>query len=147
MSIFPTTILLATDGSEEAKLASTTAADLAEKTNSELHVLTVGPDYPLYELPEHPAEFEDVLRENRREAKEVLEQQAKRIEESGGAVKETHLREGRADEKIVELAEEIGAGLIVMGSRGHGRLRRALIGSVSDAVVRHAHCPVTIVRD
>src|SRR5215216_5252464 len=139
MSIFPTTILLATDGSEEAQLAATTAADLAEKTNSELHVLTVGPDYPLYELPEHPADFEDVLRENRREAKELLEQQAKWIEESGGTVKETHLREGRADEEIV-------AGLIVLGSRGHGRLTRALMGSVSDAVVRHAHCPVTIVR-
>jgi nucleotide-binding universal stress UspA family protein len=146
MSIFPTTILLATDGSEEAQLAATTAADLAEKTNSELHVLTVGPDYPLYELPEHPADFEDVLRENRREAKELLEQQAKWIEESGGTVKETHLREGRADEEIVEVAEEIGAGLIVLGSRGHGRLTRALMGSVSDAVVRYAHCPVTIVR-
>jgi nucleotide-binding universal stress UspA family protein len=147
MSIFPTTILLATDGSEEAQLAAATAADLAEKTNSELHVLTVGPDYPLYELPEHPAEFQDVVSENRREAKEVLEQQAKRIEESGGTVRETYLREGRAAEEIVEVAEEIGAGLIVMGSRGHGRLRRALLGSVSDAVVRHAHCPVTIVRE
>ena len=146
MTIFPTTILLATDGSKEAQLAATTAADLAQKTNSELHVLTVGPDYPLYELPEHPAGFEDVLRENRREAKEMLEQQAKWIEESGGTVKETYLREGRADEEIVEVAEEIGAGLIVLGSRGHGRLRRALMGSVSDAVVRHAHCPVTIVR-
>jgi nucleotide-binding universal stress UspA family protein len=147
MSIFPTTILLATDGSEEAQLAATTAADLAEKTNSELHVVTVGPDYPLYEVPEHPVGLEDVLRKNRREAKEMLKQQAKRIEESGGTVNETHLREGRADEEIVELAEEIGAGLIVMGSRGHGRLKRALLGSVSDAVVRHAHCPVTIVRE
>ena len=146
MSIFPTTILLATDGSEEAQLAATTAADLAERTNSELHVLTVGPELPLYELPEHPADFEDVLRHNRREAKELLEQQAKRIEESGGTVKESHLREGRAEEEIVEVAEEIGAGLIVMGSRGHGRIRRALLGSVSDAVARHAHCPVTIVR-
>ena len=147
MSIFPTTILLATDGSEEAQLAATTAADLAQKTNSELHLITVGSGYPLYELPEHPADFEDVLRENRREAKEMLERQAKRIEESGGSVNETHLREGRAEEEIVEVAEEIGAGLIVMGSRGHGRLRRALLGSISDAVVRHAHCPVTIVRE
>jgi nucleotide-binding universal stress UspA family protein len=146
MSIFPTKILLATDGSEEAQLAATTAADLAEKTDSELHVLTVGPDFPLYELTEHPADFEDVLRKNRREAKEVLEQQAKRIEQSGATVKETHLREGRAEEEIVEVAEELGAGLIVLGSRGHGRLSRALMGSVSDAVVRHAHCPVTIVR-
>jgi nucleotide-binding universal stress UspA family protein len=146
MSIFPTTILLATDASEEAQLASTTAAELAKKTNSELHLLSVGPDLPLYELPEHPAGFEDVLRENRREAKEMLEQQATSIEQSGVRVKETHLREGRAEEEIVEVAEEIGAGLIVLGSRGHGRLRRALMGSVSDAVVRHAHCPVTIVR-
>ena len=147
MSIFPSTILLATDGSEEAQLAATTASDLAEKTNSELHVITVGPDYPLYAYPEAPARFEDALREQRHQAKEMLEQQAKRIEESGGTVKETHLREGRADAEIVELAEEIGAGLIVMGSRGHGRLRRALLGSVSDAVARHAHCPVTIVRE
>src|SRR5918995_115476 len=146
MSIFPTTILLATDGSEEAQLASTTAADLAEKTAAELHFPPGGPGYPLYWWPEPPSEFEDVLRENRRRAKEVLEQQAKRIEESGVTVKKTHLLEGRADEEIVELAEEIGAGLIVMGSRGHGGLRRTLLGSVSEAVVRHAHCPVIVVR-
>ncbi len=84
MSIFPTRILLATDGSKEAQLAATTAADLAQRTDSELHVVTVGPDYPLYELPEHPADFEDVLREHRREAKEVHEQQVEWIEESGG---------------------------------------------------------------
>ena len=77
----------------------------------------------------------------------MLEQQVKSIEESGSAVNETHLREGRAEEEIVELAEQLGAGLIVMGSRGHGRLRRALMGSVSEAVVRYAHCPVTIVRE
>jgi nucleotide-binding universal stress UspA family protein len=147
MSIFPTRILLATDGSAEAQLAAITAADLAERTSSELHVVTVGPDLPLYELPEHPADFGDVLREQRRWAKEVLEQQVNRIEESGGTVNERHLREGRADEEIVVLAQDIGAGLIVMGSRGRGRIRRALLGSVSDAVVRHAHCPVTIVRE
>jgi nucleotide-binding universal stress UspA family protein len=60
---------------------------------------------------------------------------------------ETHLGEGRADKEIVRLAEEIGAGRIVMGSRGRGRIRRALMGSVSDSVVRHAHSPVTIVRE
>jgi nucleotide-binding universal stress UspA family protein len=47
----------------------------------------------------------------------------------------------------VRLAEEIGAGLIVMGSRGRGGVRRALMGSVSDSVVRHAHCPVLVVRE
>jgi nucleotide-binding universal stress UspA family protein len=147
MSIFPTKILLATDGSEEAQLAATTAADLAQRTNSELHVVTVGPDLPFYELLEHPADFEDVVDQQRSGAREVLEQQVKRLEESGGTVNERYLREGRADEEIVVLAQEIGAGLIVMGSRGQGRIRRALMGSVSDSVVRHAHCPVTIVRE
>jgi len=147
MSIFPTKILLATDGSSEAQLAATTAADLAGRTNSELHVLTVGPDYPLYAYPEAPARFEDELREYRREAKEMLEQEVKRIEEAGGAVAEKYLRDGRADKQIVIVAEEIGAGLIVMGSRGQGRLARTLLGSVSEAVIRHAHCPVTIVRE
>jgi nucleotide-binding universal stress UspA family protein len=49
--------------------------------------------------------------------------------------------------EIVGLAEEIGAGLIVMGSRGLGGTRRALMGSVSDSVTRHAHCPVLVVRE
>ena len=40
----------------------------------------------------------------------------------------------------------MGAGLVVMGSRGLGPIRRVLTGSVSDSVVRHAHCPVMIVR-
>jgi nucleotide-binding universal stress UspA family protein len=44
------------------------------------------------------------------------------------------------------VAAEIRAGLVAMGSRGRGRIRRALMGSVSDAVVRHAHCPVMVVR-
>ena len=98
-------------------MAARTAADLAQRTGSELHVTTVGAGVPI-SATTSPAHFEDVLRENRRQAKEVLEQEAKRIEESGATVNESHLREGRAEEEIVELAEEIGAGLIVMGSRG-----------------------------
>src|SRR3712207_8380206 len=43
-------------------------------------------------------------------------------------------------------AAEIGAGLVAVGSRGRGRIRRLLMGSVSDAVVRHAHCPVMVAR-
>ena len=70
-----------------------------------------------------------------------------RIKAAGGTVAQTHLRVGAAAKKIVELAEEIGAGLIVVGSRGRGGIRRALMGSVSDSVLRHAHCPVLITRE
>jgi nucleotide-binding universal stress UspA family protein len=48
--------------------------------------------------------------------------------------------------EIVELAEELVVGLVVVGSRGLGGIRRALMGSVSDSVVRHAHCLVLVVR-
>jgi nucleotide-binding universal stress UspA family protein len=61
-------------------------------------------------------------------------------------VAQTHLRIGKPDTEIVGLAEEIGAGLIVIGSRGLDGIGRALMGSVSDSVVRHAHCPVLVVR-
>ena len=47
---------------------------------------------------------------------------------------------------ITGVAEEIGADLIVVGSRGLGGLKRALMGSVSESVVRHAHCPVLVMR-
>jgi nucleotide-binding universal stress UspA family protein len=61
-------------------------------------------------------------------------------------VAQTYLGTGRPDEEIVELAEEIGAGMVVVGSRSLGGVRRALMGSVSQSVVRHAHCPALVVR-
>ena len=69
-----------------------------------------------------------------------------KIREAGGEVSGAHVRVGLTDAEIVGLAEELGVWLIVMGSRGLGGIRRALMGSVSDSVVRHAHCPVLIVR-
>jgi nucleotide-binding universal stress UspA family protein len=142
VSIFPTKVLLATDGSAEARLAASTAADLANRTDSELHLVHVAESRPTFlaQTEEEPAEL-------RREAGRRLDEEVRRIEEAGGTVEEAHLRQGRTDEEIVDLAESLGVGLIVMGSRGHGRIRRSLMGSVSDSVVRHAHCPVTIVRE
>ncbi len=144
MSIFPTRILLATDGSPHAELAAMTAIDFAESTNSRLHVVAVGRTFDA-------AIYEDYTEtgweEIRREAQEILDEQVRKIEEAGGTVAIAHLRMGeRRDEAIVHLAEEIGAGLIVIGSRGFGGLKRALMGNVADSVVRHAHCPVLVVR-
>jgi nucleotide-binding universal stress UspA family protein len=149
MSIFPTRILVATDGSREAELAVTTAADLAKSTDSELHVVHVG-EIPLVYHPERHA-YRAEYEEHEKEAQQLLEAEVARIKEAGASVAQSHLTLGRANarvaEEIVELAQSIDAGLIVMGSRGQGRLRRALVGSVSESVVRHAHCPVTIVRE
>jgi nucleotide-binding universal stress UspA family protein len=148
MSIFPTKILLATDGSREAELAATTAADLAEKTNSELHIVTVSEDpYLATDFTLHfPEAAERHRQEVREEVQALLDRQVERFQEAGGKVAQPHLKVGRADDKIVSLAEEVGAGLVVMGSRGQGGIRRALMGSVSSSVVEHAPCPVMVVR-
>jgi nucleotide-binding universal stress UspA family protein len=146
MSIFPTKILLATDGSEEAELATTTAADLAKSTDSELdviYVLEVEPwHYPSREHVKHPERHEDLKDESRM----IRDRHVEKIEASVGSVSNTHLATGPPAEQIVAYAQDQGVGLIVMGSRGQGGIRRALMGSVSDEVVRHAHCPVMVVR-
>ena len=149
MSIFPTRILLATDGSEEATLAARTAIDIADKTGSELHIVLVGLSVSYVGMG--PLEIADIpgpaQEELNQEAQRLLNAQARWIEANGGTVAEAHLRIGKPEEEIVSQAEELGAGLIVIGSRGLGGIRRALMGSVSDSVVRHAHCPVLVVRE
>ncbi len=147
MSIFPTRILLATDGSQEAELAALRAVELADATDSELHVVHVGV-VPIF-LRSYPGTlgyYGKLHEQIEEESRELLRKQSLRVKAAGGTVAGAHLRMGQVDLEIVVLAEELGAGLIVMGSRGLGGVRRALMGSVSDSVVRHAHCPVLVVR-
>jgi nucleotide-binding universal stress UspA family protein len=143
-------ILLATDGSGEAALAAQAAVDLANKTNSEIHVVHVTmPLHALrsgYEGAYVAGYMAEEYKQIEMSAQELLDEQAKKIEAAGGSVAQTHLRTGEPDREIVDLAEEIGTGLILMGSRGLGGISRALMGSVSDSVVRHAHCPILVVR-
>ena len=158
MSIFPTRILLATDGSESATHATQAAVELSKNTDSELHVLYVGEDaylgalfYPEATNPEgveqkDPALIEELGRQFEQVARQVLDAEVERVRAVGGTVAEAYLRMGTPAAEIVDLAEELGVGLVVVGSRGLGGIRRALMGSVSDSVVRHAHCPVLVVR-
>ena len=148
MSIFPTQILLATDGSDESKLATQAASELSKGTGSEVHLVYVLPT-PAQLIGHHL--YPDETRESliggaERDAETFLKEQAERISSDGGKVADTHLRSGDPDKEILRTAESLGVGLIVLGSRGLGSVSRMLIGSVSDSVVRHAHCPVFVVR-
>ena len=147
MSIFPTRILLATDGSEEAELAALRAVDLARSTDSELHVVHVGVIPNL--LVSYPGTlgYDGKLYEQIEEVSgKLLRKQSWRVKAAGGTVAGTHLRMGQVALEIVALAEELGVGLIVMGCRGHRGIRRAIEGSISDAIIRRAPCPVLVVR-
>jgi nucleotide-binding universal stress UspA family protein len=138
-------------------LAARTAADLAAKSGSELHVLTVAPEIGEFDQlvgMQLVGSYVETLQAIEQETRGILEEQAKNIEEAGGTVEDTHLEIGEPypgvgeppDRAIVHLSEDKGAALIVIGSRGHGGVRRAVMGSVSDSVVRHALCPVLMVR-
>jgi nucleotide-binding universal stress UspA family protein len=141
MPLFPTRVLLATDGSPDATLAARSAIELCERTGSELHVVHVGEYVPmiLAYTEEEPIELQ-------RNAERLLEEQVESIRAAGGTVAGAHLRLGRPAEQIIDLSEELGVGVIVVGSRGESALRRAVLGSVSEDVVRYAHCPVFVVR-
>jgi nucleotide-binding universal stress UspA family protein len=144
---FPTKILLAVDGSRETEEASRKAVDLAESTGSELHLVYVGL------LPNFVMKDPDILGFDRKlydeieqESQEVLRKLTWQVKVAGGTVTGAHLRMGSVAEEITGLAEELGADLIVMGCRGYTGVRRTIEGSISDLVVRHACCPVMVVR-
>ena len=148
MSIFPAKVLLAIDGSEEAGLAAQAATELSRETGSEVHVAFVLPrPEALIGHHTYSAEVrESVLEQARSEARTFLDGRAEQLRSEGAKVAFAHLRVGEPDKEIIRLSEEIGATMIVMGSRGLGAVRRALMGSVSDSVVKHAHCPVLVMR-
>lgn len=149
MSIFPTRILVAVDESEESTLALRTAIDLARSNDSELHVLHVIALSP-WAAPEamHPEDEETGEDERLKgDAWQILDEQIEKIQGANEAVADKHFRVGeKVDEQIVNLADSLEVGLVVVGSRGKNSMERLLLGSEAESVVRHAHCPVLAVR-
>jgi len=144
----PGPILLAVDGSEQARVAAEAAAEISASTGSGLHVVFVMPTAEhLYGRHLYSNELKQSVREQAEDdVRAFLDEQVGWIEAHGGKVEDTHMAVGRPDAEIVKLAEELGAGLTVVGNRGLGGVRRSLVGSVSNSVVRHAHGPVLVVR-
>jgi len=136
-------ILLAVDGSEQGYEAARTAADLARALKSErLRIVVVFEKIPAY-LGE--PNLQKAIDTRLAEAQDILQ---KAVEMVGDVPAEVHteLIEGDAAESIIEVARIRNSDVIVMGSRGLGRLAGLVLGSTSQKVVSHAPCPVLIVR-
>jgi nucleotide-binding universal stress UspA family protein len=150
VNYFPKKILLATDASKDAEKAALIASDIANSTGSELHVLHVGNTKDFHVSPGAEQSFSPrtvSLGEVREEAENRLGQAVKQVEDAGGTVAQSQLRLGDPDDEILRFCDEQGGfGLIVMGSRGLTRIKRVVMGSVSESIVRHAHCPVLVAR-
>lgn len=143
MGFFPRKVLLAADRSEEAQLACEAAADLSKETSSELHVVYVGLISPWVQPDAiSPTQYQRL----RMEAQAILDEQVQKVIHLGGKVAQAHLRMGRADAEIIRLGEEIGAEMIIVGSRGQNTIQRVLLGNDAESIVRHAPCPVLVTR-
>ncbi|MGP8077927.1 MAG: universal stress protein [Thermoplasmata archaeon] len=138
-------IVVAYDGSAQARMALDRAIDMARTWSSRLTILTVyqypilwsaGPMIP----PEPPVEAE------RKALREILDRAVRQAEERGLAQVRGELLEDHPAEAILHFAEQEHADLIVMGSRGYSATARLLLGSVSDAVIHHARVAVLVVR-
>lgn len=140
-------ILLATDGSKSSEAAAATTAKIAGQFGSRLHLVHVTPVHSFYSCyGEGESDTLSIFEEDDERARSLLERQAEKLRSEGVNVEQTHLRIGEPDAEVVALAEEIGADLVVAGSHGTGAMKRATIGRVSESIVRHAHCPVLVVR-
>ncbi len=136
-------LLLAVDGSEHALRAARMAADLARTMNStELRIVVSYEAIPPY-LGEPNLQY--AIDARMKDAKSVLDKAVKDVGDIPGEV-HTEVLEGSPADAIIDVANTRGSDVIVMGSRGLGRLAGLLLGSTSQKVVSHAPCPVLIVR-
>jgi len=141
-------IVAPTDFSRHSELALEAAVELAEKFGAELHPLhIVVPQIYQSEMPEMmlpPVEdlTEDMLAAGRRRMADWQKTAPKGLRLTTHVIESTR----KEDMAICAFAEEQAADLIVIGSHGHTGLAHLLLGSTAEQVVRHAHCPVLVVK-
>lgn len=144
--MFPTRILLATDGSNEAVMAEDAAVELSGDTGSELHVVHVVSlvfdlPYPRGSLRERN---EAMLDRRKVRGLRLLQERVRRIEDLGG-VAASHYREGNPEKEVLKIARELDAGLIITGGRRRPWFERMFGAGFSEHVFKRADRPVLVV--
>jgi nucleotide-binding universal stress UspA family protein len=142
-------IVVGTDGSETAKEAVRQATELAKAVGASILLVSAYEPVPESRLRHERNEVPDDVSwmvNPREDVQGVLDEEAERIKAAGVSAVETYPREGDPADAILDVAEERGADLIVVGNKGMTGARRFLLGSVPNKVSHHAPCNVMIVR-
>jgi nucleotide-binding universal stress UspA family protein len=147
--VFPTEILLATNGSPEAIVAEEAAVELASGTSSVLHVVFVVNTIPQLPYPHATARerSEALLEAKKLGGLRLLDNRVRRIRELGGDVVASYYREGSPDKEVARLGEELGVGLIVTGGCRRPWYERVFGPGFSERLLRRASRPVLVVAD
>ncbi len=139
-------MLIPIDFSDSSHQALRQACDLSRRYDAELHlvhVLEAWSRSPPVD-PEYRSQFDELQAEHRQRMEHQLEQLPDASLGPKPVVRA--LLSGNAPEEICNYADAHGIDLIVMGTHGRSGVARWLMGSVAEMVVRHAHCPVLVVR-
>ncbi len=138
-----------TDGSREATIAAEAAAELAKGIGSELHVVHVvsTAQEMLYAHPLAKKRSEALLEARKLRGLTLLDKRVTWIESIGGKVAGSYYREGKAEDEIIRLGEELEAGLVTTGGRKLGWFERAFADNLSGRLLRRANRPVMVVRE
>jgi nucleotide-binding universal stress UspA family protein len=141
-------IVVGTDGSETAREAVRQAVELALRLDARLRIVSAYEPVPAARLREEarevPSDLEWAI--NPREDVDATLREAAEAARDGGVEAETYARQGDPADAILDVAEEQGADLIVVGNKGMTGARRFLLGSVPNRVSHHAPCSVLIIR-
>jgi nucleotide-binding universal stress UspA family protein len=135
-------ILVAVDGSEHALKAARVAGDIARSMDANLRVVTVYEPLPSYLGEPY---LQRAISEGLGHAQSILKEALTEIGSIPGVL-ETETLEGSVAEAILAILESRNIDLVVMGTRGLGRLASVLLGSQSQKVVQLAPCPVLLMR-
>lgn len=134
-------ILVPIDGSEHALHAVEQAADLAEGRSVTLLFLYVT---DIHKVAVDSYLLDEILASHQRLGESVLKSAMEKVPE--GMRAETYIKEGNPKDVIVDFATAAEADMIVMGTRGLGAIKGALLGSVSQYVIQNAACSVLVCK-
>jgi nucleotide-binding universal stress UspA family protein len=142
-------IVVGTDGSETATKAVREAAELAAKLDAGMEIVSAYEPVATQRLKEEARQVPDDIQwmVSPREDVEVTLKEASAMAEGLGVKNvKCHAREGDPADAILDVAEEQGSDLIVVGNKGMTGAKRFLLGSVPNKVSHHAPCSVLIIR-
>ena len=139
--------MAALDGSEATTRVLDAAVSLASSyPSSELHLTYVLGNAPASELPVTPGPMHVSLSEQIEAGQKLLAEWSTQARTRFLGPLAVHLAAGEPWHEIVQTASHVSADLVIMGTHGRSGLKRLLVGSVAETVVRRAPCPVLVVR-
>lgn len=137
-------ILVPVDGSDNSYRALDTALFLSEKLGSNITVIHVMEDVPVLYI-ESQKLLSELLENYKNERKDILSK-CSEIATKKGVTIDTVLLQGNPTSIILDFIKKEKCDIVIMGSRGMGKFKEIILGSVSSKIVHHSSCPVMLIR-